>query len=76
MRSSDIIRELCANENISVSELAGRISQTLQIFFFFLKRDTVSFDEMILIASALGAAYEQSFMLSDGRKIIAGGGTK
>jgi len=32
MKSSDMIRELCANENISVSELARRIGQTPQNF--------------------------------------------
>ena len=69
MKSSDMIRELCANENISVSELARRIGQTPQNFGKKLKRDTVTLDEMILIADTLGIAYEQAFVLKDGRKI-------
>ena len=66
MKSSDMIRELCANENISVSELARRIGQTPQNFGKKLKRDTVTLDEMIL---TLGIAYEQAFVLKGGRKI-------
>ena len=69
MKSSDMIRELCANENISVSELARRIGQTPQNFGKKLKRDTVTLDEMILIADTLGIAYEQVFVLKGGRKI-------
>ena len=72
MKSSDMIRELCANENISVSELARRIGQTPQNFGKKLKRDTVTLDEMILIADTLGIAYEQAFVLKDGRKIQIG----
>lgn len=49
MKSSDMIRKLCANENISVSELARRIGQSPQNFGKKIKRDTVTFDEMILI---------------------------
>ena len=37
-----------------------------------IKRDTVTFDEMILIADTLGIVYEQTFVLKDGRKIQIG----
>ncbi|MBQ8133355.1 MAG: helix-turn-helix domain-containing protein [Clostridia bacterium] len=57
MKSSDMIRELCANENISVSELARQIGQTPQNFGKKLKRDTVTLDEMILIANTLRIVY-------------------
>lgn len=72
MKSSDMIRKLCANENISVSELARRIGQSPQNFGKKIKRDTVTFDEMILIADTLGIVYEQTFVLKGGRKIQIG----
>jgi len=72
MKSSDMIRKLCINENISVSELVKRIGQSPQNFEKKLKRDTVNFDEMILIADTLGVAYEQAFVLKGGKKIQIG----
>lgn len=69
MKSSDMIKELCEKENISVSELARRIGQSPQNFGKKLKRDTVTFDEMVMIADALGVVYEQLFVLKDGKKI-------
>lgn len=72
MKSSDMIKELCEKENISVSELARRIGQSPQNFGKKLKRDTVTFDEMVMIADALGIVYEQLFVLKDGEKIQMG----
>lgn len=72
MKSSDMIRELCENENISVSELARRIGQSPQNFGKKLKRDTVTFDEMVQIAETLGVTYEQAFVLKGGKKIQIG----
>ncbi|RKI99849.1 XRE family transcriptional regulator [bacterium D16-54] len=72
MKSSDMIKELCEKENISVSELARRIGQSPQNFGKKLKRDTVTFDEMVMIADALEVAYEQAFVLKDGEKIQIG----
>ena len=34
-----------------------------------LKRGTVSFEEMMMIARVLGVRYEQTFILPDGEKI-------
>lgn len=72
MKSSDMIKELCEKENISVSELARRIGQSPQNFGKKLKRDTVTFDEMVMIADVLGVAYEQAFVLKGGKKILMG----
>lgn len=72
MKSSDMIKELCEKENISVSELARRIGQSPQNLGKKLKRDTVTFDEMVMIADALEVAYEQAFVLKDGEKIQIG----
>ena len=69
MTTSDMIRELCEKMNISISELARRIGQSPQNFNKKLQRGTVSFEEMMKIAEALGVGYEQAFVLPDGNKI-------
>ena len=70
MTTSDMIRTLCEKQNISLAELSRRIGQTPQNFNKKLKRGTVSFDEMVAIAEAVGVGYEQAFVLPDGGKII------
>lgn len=69
MTTSDMIRTLCEKQNISLAELCRRIDQTPQNFNKKLKRGTVSFEEMMAIAEALGVEYEQAFVLPDGEKI-------
>lgn len=69
MTTSDMIRTLCEKQNISLAELCRRIGQTPQNFNKKLKRGTVSFDEMMEIAEAVGVGYEQAFLLPDGSKI-------
>lgn len=69
MTTSDMIRTLCERQNISLAELCRRIGQTPQNFNKKLKRGTVSFDEMMEIAEAVGVEYEQAFVLPDGEKI-------
>ncbi len=69
MTTSDMIRELCEKQNISLAELCRRIGQTPQNFNKKLKRGTVSFEEMMAIAEALGVGYEQTFLLPNGEKI-------
>ena len=70
MTTSDMIRQLCEKMNISQAELCRRIGQTPQNFNKKLKRGTVSFEEMMAIAEALGVGYEQAFVLPDGEKIM------
>ena len=72
MTTSDMIRELCEKQNISLAELCRRIGQTPQNFNKKLKRGTVSFEEMIKIAEAMDVVYEQVFVLPDGNEIKAG----
>lgn len=69
MTTSDMIRTLCEKQNISLAELCRRINQTPQNFNKKLKQNTISFEEMMTIAVALGVKYEQAFVLSDGEKI-------
>lgn len=69
MMTSDMIRALCEKKNISIAELSRRIGQTPQNFNKKLKRGTVSSEEMMAIADAMGVGYEQVFLLEDGEKI-------
>lgn len=69
MTTSDMIRELCEKQNISISELARKIGQSPQNFSKKLQRETVSYKEMLVIASVLGIKYEQRFVAVDGTKI-------
>ncbi|MCH3913216.1 MAG: helix-turn-helix transcriptional regulator [Dialister sp.] len=72
MTTSDMIRTLCEKQNISLAELCRRIDQTPQNFNKKLKRGTVSYEEMMVIAKALGVKYEQAFVLPDGNEIKMG----
>lgn len=72
MTTSDMIRELCEKQNVSLAELCRRIGQTPQNFNKKLKRGTVSFGEMMVIAETLDVVYEQAFVLPDGEKIKMG----
>lgn len=69
MTTSDMIRELCEKQNITLAELCRRIGQTPQNFNKKLKRGTVSFEEMNEIAEVLGVGYVQAFILADGKRI-------
>lgn len=69
MATSNMIRQLCKKQNISLAELCRRIGQTPQNFNKKLKRGTVSFEEMMAIAEVLGVVYEQAFVLPDGERI-------
>lgn len=69
MTTSDMIRELCEERHISLAELCRRIGQTPQNFNKKLKRNTVSYKEMIEIANALNVGYEHVFIMPNGEKI-------
>lgn len=72
MTTSDMIRELCEKQNISLAELCRRIGQTPQNFNKKLQRGTVSFEEMMKIAEVLDVGYEQAFVFPDGSEIKIG----
>ena len=69
MTTAEMIKELCEQMNISVSELARRIGQTQQNFNKKLKRETVTLDELKAIADVLGVKFEQAFILPGGDEI-------
>ena len=72
MTTSDLVKQLCEEQNISISELARRIGQSRQNFSKKLKRDTLTIEELKAIADALGATFEQSFTLPDGTQYKIG----
>lgn len=72
MTTSDLVRRLCEEQNISISELARRIGQTRQNFSKKLKRDTLTIEELKAIADALNVTFEQSFTLPDGTQLKIG----
>lgn len=69
MTTSEQIRVLCIRTGVSLAELARRIGQTPQNFNAKLKRNTVTQEELELIAKILGVTYEQYFLLANGEKI-------
>ena len=69
MIASEMIKELCKKQNISLAELCRRIGQTRQNFNKKLKRGTISFEDMVVIADALGVYYEQAFIFPNDERI-------
>ena len=69
MTTADMIKQLCEQMNISVAELARRIGQTPQNFNKKLQRETVTLDELKVIADVLGVKFVQAFILPDGDEI-------
>ena len=72
MTTAEMIKELCEQMNISVSELARRIGQTPQNFNKKLQRETVTLDELKAVADVLGVKFEQAFVLPGGNVIKTG----
>ena len=72
MTVSDLIRRLCAENNISLSELARRIGQSRQNLYKKMQRNTLTNEELQQIADALGVKFEQSFILPDGKQLTVG----
>ena len=72
MTTAEMIKELCEQMNISVSELARRIGQTPQNFNKKLKREKIILDELNAIADVLCVKFVQAFILPDGEEIKIG----
>lgn len=69
MNTSEQVKVLCVRSGVSLSELARRIHQSPQNFNAKLKRNTLTQSELNEIAAALGAVYEQYFLLPNGDRI-------
>lgn len=72
MKTSDMIRRLCEQKNISVSELARRLDQSPQNFGKKLKRETITLEELKTIADVMDVKFVQAFILPDGNEIKTG----
>jgi transcriptional regulator with XRE-family HTH domain len=72
MKTSDMIRQLCEQMNMSVSELARRLGQSPQNFGKKLKRETITLEELKTIADVMNVKFEQTFILPDGNEIKTG----
>ena len=72
MKTSDMIRQLCEQMNISVSELARRLGQSPQNFGKKLKRETITLEELNNIADVMEVKFEQALILPDGNEIKSG----
>ena len=72
MKTSDMIRRLCEQMNISVSELARRFDQSPQNFGKKLRRETITLEELKTIADVMDVKFEQAFILPDGNEIKTG----
>lgn len=69
MTTSDLVRKLCKEQDISLAELARRTGQSRQNLNKKLANNTLSTDELNRIAVATGAVFEQAFVLPDGERI-------
>ena len=72
MKTSDMIRQVCEQMNISISELARRLGQSPQNFGKKLKRETITLEELKAVADVLDVKFEQAFILPDGNEIKTG----
>ena len=69
MTTSDLVKKLCEEQNISISELVRHIGQSRQNFSKKLKRDTLTIDGLKAIADTLGVTFKQSFTLPYGKQL-------
>ena len=69
MNTSEQIRMLCKECDISLAELARRIHLSPQNFHQKLQRNSLSLSELSQIAESVGASYEHFFSLPDGKII-------
>ena len=68
MTTSDLIKTLCKQQNISIAELARRIGQSRQNLNKKLQRETLTIDEIKQISDAIGVKVEKSFTLPNGEQ--------
>lgn len=73
MNTSDIVKKLCEDQNISLAELARRTGQSRQNLYKKLRNETLGTEELNRIADALGVKFEQSFILPSGEKLTMEG---
>ena len=57
MNTSELVKQLCKEQKITIAELARRIGQSRQNLYKKLQRETLSIDEIKQIADALGVVF-------------------
>ena len=57
MTTSELIKAICKDQNVSIAELARRIGQSRQNLTKKLQRETLTLEETKQIANALGAKF-------------------
>ena len=67
MTTSDLVKEMCQKQGISIAALAKKLGQTRQNFYKKLQRDTLTLTELKQIAEVLDANFEQLFRMPDGK---------
>ena len=72
MTTSDLVRQLCEKENISISELARRIGQYRQNFTKKLRRDMLCFEELAAIAEVREIIVKSQFATSPKSNFYSG----
>jgi transcriptional regulator with XRE-family HTH domain len=70
MTTSELIKILCKQQNVSIAELARRIGQSRQNLNKKLQRDTLTLDEIKQISDAIDVKFEKSFTLPDGERFM------
>lgn len=73
MNTSDIVKKLCEDQNISLAELARRTGQSRQNLYKKLRNETLGTEELNRITDALGVKFEQAFILPSGEKLTMEG---
>ena len=64
MTTAEMIKKLCEQMNLSVSELARCIGQTPQNFNKKLQREIVTLDDLKAIADVLSVKFVQAFIFT------------
>lgn len=69
MTTSKLLKHLCIELDISLSELARRIGSSPQAFSQKMKRECFTPAELEEIAKAAGCSFKCSFILPNGKEI-------
>lgn len=69
MNISEQIKVLCVRSNISLAELARRIGTSPQSLSAKMKRESFTVSDLDVIADAVGAQFERSFVLHNGERV-------
>lgn len=72
MTTSELVRRIAREQNVSLAEVARRIGQSRQNLYKKLQRETLTLEELKAIADVLGVRFEQSFILPNGDEYKTG----